>query len=561
MKLRPRLRTVLIAVNLAVLALPVGGVLVLRLYESTLIRRTESELIVQAAHVAALYREAVRDDLADRPGGVGPDEYGGPLEPDPQPLARRDGVVVPESAWGNAPFSPIPASLDLATHQVLSRPAAAREPAVPAEPVALAAGARITPIIEDAQGVTLAGIRVIDHQGTVVASTGTELGLSIAHREEVQRALAGMNVSLMRERVSDEPPPPMDSLSRGTRVRVFVAMPVVENGRVWGAVVLSRTPMSMRQSLYRVRWYLPASLGVLVAVVAFISLLISRTIARPMKELIGQTERVARGERGAATPLRRPGTREFEQVSEAVARMARALEQRAAYIETFASNVSHEFKTPLTSIRGTVELLRDHLDEMSPEERGRFLDNLEADAERLDRLVRRLTELARADVLRPGDEITAVGPVVEAVASQLGAKGLAVRVERNDDDATVRIGREVLESIAGNLLDNARQHGGEGVQVVVQIARSRGPVGDQVEIRVIDDGPGISEANARKVFERFFTTAREAGGSGLGLAIVQTLVEAHGGSIELSGTQQGRTVFRVALPITPRGHRTPPRTG
>jgi len=550
MKLRPRLRTVLIAVNLAVLALPVGGVLVLRLYESTLIRRTESELIVQGAHVASLYREAVRDELASRTGGVEPDEFGGPLEPDPKPWSRRDGVVVPDDLPPDLGFTPVPASLDLATHQVLPRPEDAREPSVPADPVAAAAGAEITPVIEGAQQVTLCGIRVVDHQGTVVASTGTELGLSLAHREEVQRALEGMNVSLMRERVSDEPPPPIDSLSRETQVRVFVAMPVIVEGRVWGAVVLSRTPMSMRQSLYRVRWYLPASLGALVAVVAFISLLISRTIARPMKQLIGQTERVARGERGAATPLPRPGTREFEQVSEAVARMAQALEQRAAYIETFASNVSHEFKTPLTSIRGTVELLRDHLDEMSPEERARFLDNLEADAERLDRLTRRLTELARADVLRPGDEVTEVGPVVEAVASQLAGKGLTVQVERGDDGATVRMGREVLESVVGNLLDNARQHGGEGVRAVVEVSRGRGPVGEQVQIRIEDDGPGISEANARKVFERFFTTAREAGGSGLGLSIVQTLVEAHGGSIELD-SRPGRTVFRVALPVTP----------
>ncbi len=549
MKWRPRVRTVLVAVNLAVLALPVGGVLVLRLYESTLIRRTESELIVQGAHVAAMYREAVRHELAARPAGVGPGDYGGPLEPDPEPLRWRDGVVLPRRHGRADPFSPVPASLDLATHQVLPRPEDARTPAVPADEVAVAAGQIVTPVIEDAQGITLAGIRVVDPQGTVVATTGTELGLSLAHRVEVQRALAGLHVSLMRERVSDEPPPPIDSLSRETRVRVFVAMPVVDGDRVWGAVVLSRTPMSMRQSLYRVRWYMPASLGALLAVVAFISLLISRTIARPMRELIGQTERVARGERGAATPLQRPGTREFEQVSEAVARMATALEQRAAYIETFASNVSHEFKTPLTSIHGTVELLRDHLDEMTPEERGRFLDNLEADAERLDRLVRRLTELARADMLRPGDELVEVRPVLEAAVAQIAGKGLAVRIEGDDGGATVRMSREVLESIVGNLLDNARQHGGEGVQVLVQLGRGQGPVGDQVKIGIVDDGPGISEANLARVFDRFFTTARETGGSGLGLAIVQTLVEAHGGKIGLR-SRPPHTEFRVTLPVT-----------
>ena len=536
MRWTPRLRTVLISVNILILLFPLGGVVLLRLYESALIRRTERELIAQGAVVTAAYRQEIRRELGERTYAPAPERYGKPLS----------GDVRASSSWGveTEPYHPISAQLDLATHVVLDPPPDALPPADPPDTIALAAGERLSTILAETQQVTLAGIRVVDHQGTVVATTRSELGLNLVHREEVGRALDGNHVSLMRSRYSDEPKPPPDSLSRGTRIRVFVAMPVLDGNRVWGAVLLSRTPMSMRQSMYRLRWYIPAGAALLLGIVTFVALFTSRTIGRPMDELIRQTERVARGELGAATPLQRPGTHEVRLVSEAVAHMAEALEARAQYISTFASGVSHEFKTPLTSIRGAVELLRDHLDEMTPGERDRFLDNLEQDADRLDRLVTRLTDLARADVVRPGSGSTAPTPVLAALAERSRGHGMSVQLSAPADLPAVAMEREVLESVLVNLLDNARQHGGP--QVVIEA----GPThrADLLAVTVTDDGDGISERNARRIFDRFFTTARDHGGSGLGLSIVRTLVEAHGGTISVS-SRPGSTTFEVLLPI------------
>ena len=550
MAYKPRLRTVLISVNLLILVVLGGVVVMLRLYESVLIRRTESELIAQAAHVAAFYREEVRRELVAR--GEGGDGYGAPL-PSSVPM---DGV-------GFQPISPV---LDLATHRILESTGEARAPDAPADPgegaargppraarppdpppdrVAAVAGGRVSDPLRDAQQVTLAGIRVIDYRGTVVATTRGEMGLSLAHREEVRRALAGERASVMYARHSDEPRPPPDSLSRGTKVRVAVAIPVIEGEQLWGAVVLSRTPMSMRQSLYRIRWYIPASIGALLAVVIFISLLTSRTIGRPMQALIAQTQRVARGEEGADRPLDKPGTHEVQQVSEAVAHMARVLQQRADYIHTFASGVSHEFKTPLTAIRGTVELLRDHLDDMTAEERERFLVNLDRDTERLQLLVTRLNDLARADVVQPGDETTQVAAALGGLGERYRSRGLALEIRGADEPVAVRMAPDLLETVLVNLLDNAQQHGNEGVRVSLRCSASLAD--GNVMLEVEDDGPGISESNARRVFDRFFTTARDQGGSGVGLAIVQSLVEVHGGTVELESAP-GKTVFRVALP-------------
>jgi len=528
----PRLRTVLITVNILILVVPLGGVVLFRLYESVLIRRTESELVAQGAVVASTFREEIRRELDSLTYAPAPEQFG---------VRVSDALL--DAGGGEDGFQPVAASLDLATHLVLASPPEALPPAEPPDSIAAAAGARLGVILQDTQKVTLAGIRIVDHNGTVVATTRSELGMNLVHREEVRRALEGIHVSLMRERQSDEPPPSADSISRETRLRVFVAMPVIEGERIWGAVVLSRTPMSMRQSLYRIRWYIPAAAVLVLGLVTFVALLTSRTIGRPMDELIRQTERVARGEQGAAAPLERPGTLEVRQVSEAVARMAEALETRAQYISTFASGVSHEFKTPLTSIRGTVELLRDHLDTMTPDERDRFLGNLESDADRLDRLVTRLTELARADVIRPGTGSAAVGATAQALAERFAEEGSSILCDVEEGLPTVVMEREVLESILANLLDNARQHGGTSAELVAR--RLFDP--PRVEILVVDDGPGISAANAAKVFDRFFTTARDRGGSGLGLAIVRTLVEVHGGSIELQSAP-GRTAFSVVLP-------------
>lgn len=529
----PRVRSILLTVNLLILLLPLGGIAGLRLYENELIRRTESELIAQGAFVKAAWREALLRELAKDPEAPPPHRYG-------EVIAAEYADAEPAE-----PLKPILPRLDLASDEVRPPAEAAVLTVQTPERWPVAAGEQIQPMMLAARNTTLAGIRVVDHRGVVVATTRSEYGQSLAHREEVQRALRGEHVTMMRARVSDEPAPAIESISRGTRVRVFVALPVVEGDRVLGAVVLSRTPLDVSKALWLIRRELGIGLLTLLAVVGVVSLLTSFTISRPMQRLVEQTGRVAAGDMSAATPLSQPGTHEVGQLSEAFVRMARALAERADYIQTFASNVSHEFKTPLTSIRGTLELIGDHFDGMSAEERARFLGILEQDTERLERLVRRLTELARADVMKPAAESASPGAIARPLVERFAMEGLDV-VVRIEDERRVQMGRATLESIVSNLVDNARQHGGAGVHVEVEV-REAGP--EQVELRVRDTGPGISEANQARVFERFFTTARDRGGSGLGLSIVRALVEAHRGEVGLTSAVGQGTEVVVRLPV------------
>lgn len=523
----PRLRTVFIAVNLVLLIIPLGGILLLRLYESVLVRRTESDLIAQGALLAAAFRSEIRREIVARnlppPGHLLP-----PGEPRP---SER--------------LAPLAASLDLARDAVLPPPPEPRAHRA-ADPVAAAAAARLSGLLQEAEVVGLAGVRLLDSQGVVVASTGEEMGLSLAEREEVQNALAGRPSSVLRERGERETLT-LPAFERSSRLRVVVALPVISGDRSWGAVILARQPPSVLQSLWRVRTFLLGSALVLALALLALAAFMSRAVTRPIEELIDRTERLAQGDRTAAEPLRQPGTHEIQLLSEAFVRMARGLEERSDYITSFAAQVSHEFKTPLTSIRAAAELLREHAREMTDAERERFLSNIQADAERLGRLVVRLLELARADVSKPVSVWTKLKPVLQATAARFREMGVAVELEIVPGADTARLPSDALETIVSNLLDNARRHGGSGVSVSLRAEPDERAGIDGVVVSVIDDGPGISEANRSRVFTPFFTTARDTGGTGLGLSIVRSLLQANGGVIEVE-SWPGRTAFRFWLP-------------
>lgn len=528
MNFRPRLRTIFLIVNLIVLLIPLGGIGVLRIYETELIRRTESELISQGAMVQAVYRDRLLDALADgecdRPADAGP--YGVPVE-----------VKWPVNIENR--FTPVPADLELARDRIYPVVPEAMASTQPAEPCAEMVGKQLIPTLLEAQQITLSGIHIVDYRGNVVATTQSILGKSILNREEVRRALDGEFVKILRQRTTGPKTWSLESIQRRTGVRVFVTMPIVHDGRVLGAVALIRTPMSLLKSIYLNRQIFGAFFGVILLASVIISLLAAVFIGRPINRLMEQTRRIARDEEDATEPIEHPGTQEMDELSHAFADMAAALNERAEYIRTFARNVSHEFKTPISSIQGTVELLDDHLDTMSDEQRQKFLDMLHADARRMEKLVTRLLDLARADVLQPGADTAELAPTLADIAARFD--DLEVAVDNPNEVDAVAMAQETFDSIVSNLLENARQHGATRVDIEVQSDE------DLVEVIVRDDGPGISEGNADKIFDAFFTTKRSEGGTGLGLSIVRSLMRAHGGDIELLDSDGGAS-FRLVLP-------------
>jgi signal transduction histidine kinase len=475
-KRRPQLRTIILAMLLIALMMPLAGLFFFRVYENQLIRQTESELIAQSAVIASVYAGEVRK------AGF---------------LPERLGAALPVKPDAGERYHPVEPSLDLAADLIGPRRPDAVAPAAPADPGFVSIGRLLDPLLTQTQDVTLAGFRLLDRQGVVVAGRD-ELGLSLAHVEEVARALEGNYASVLRQRVSDEPPPPLYSISRGTKVRVFTAFPVVVDGRVAGVVYASRTPSNIVKHFYQERGKLALALAAVLAGALLLGFLVTRTLTGPLQELTERTDQVS----------------------------------------TFATHVSHELKSPLTAIHGAAELLRDSGDTMSAEERQRFLGNIISDTARLDLLVRRLMELAKAKGLSAdGAETT----VAQALAALDLRAANPVRIS-GELAAVAAISAQNLAAVLGNLISNALRHGASEVQVNI------GTESGFAAIDVSDNGAGISPNNAARIFDPFFTTARDEGGTGMGLGIVKAMLEAHGGTILLTPSSQGAS-FAITVPL------------
>lgn len=518
-----RLRTIFLILSLLVLLLPLGGLFFFRLYENELVRQTELELISQGAALAASYKQQLKRAVPD---------------------ASIYGIALPEEYSRHtidAYYTPVYPQIDLA-HSTVLRPPTAEDAPIAADPFAAVVGQQFTGVLTETKKTTLSGIVVLDYQGIVVAGHHS-IGDSFATPREVQLALNGYYASTIRQRNMDEEPPALASISRGTGIRVFAAYPVVENNRLWGVIYLSRTPQNILKHLYAERdKVLLAGLTVL-GITLFMVLFVSYTITRPIHRLIDKTRRVAEGETQAMAPLRRPGTKEIELLSRSFSKMAYALHARTEYIREFATHISHEFKTPLTGIRGATELLLEHGDEMEPGRRHRFLSNIIHDSERLKRLVDRLLELARADNITPSGESCYLMPILKRLAGHFGDDTFAVEID-GEGHYDVLLPADSCESVISNLLENAKQHGAKQVQIDLHMEEQ------ELALRFANDGEPISPANQDKIFAPFFTTRRAEGGTGLGLGITRSLLEAYGGSIRYEPDQPD-TVFVVTIPILP----------
>lgn len=398
----------------------------------------------------------------------------------------------------------------------------------------------VTTVLRAAKDRTLAGFRVVDTAGVVVASSGDGLGDLIADDAEVRAALRGGSGLVVRPRATaNSREQPLSSKSRRASYRVFLAVPITVDDEIVGALVLSRTPREELQTLWQMAPQLVTGLGLTLAGTVVLAVTAGRVLSRSLRRLATAAGRIAGGSHGAIAelePVLASRVLEARELAQAFGTMTGRLQERLGYIAEFAGNVSHEFKTPVSSLRGTVELLRDD-DEMPPEQRARFLDNALADLDRLSRLVGGLLRLARAEEGTADRRVFLLDEVVLALAEKhpgLRVEGRAGRVDGN---------REQVEAALANLVENAYRHGGDGVTVTARLWAE----GEAVGVDVVDDGPGISAANLPRVFDRFFTTNRAGGGTGLGLALVRAVARAHGGDVEVTSRPgETRLRFRVA---------------
>jgi len=333
---------------------------------------------------------------------------------------------------------------------------------------------------------------------------------------------------------------------RPTAVFMFLAEPVRFQEQVRGAVYVTRSTTPVLQEMHRIRRGLTLVLVLALALTAGMTLLLAWTISRPLERLAHAARRIAAGDSGLDVPV--AGGGEISELAEAFREMTRKLEARHRYISTFAADVAHEFKSPLTSIRGAAELLAEGAaDELDA--RQRFLENIALDAARLDRLVSRLLELSRIDASEEPPVLVDLEALVRRVVERSQGPDGSVVLDYASSVPVIFARPADLETALFNLLDNALKFSPPAVPVIVRVdGRAGEPF---VSISVEDRGSGIPEPHLARIFERFFTTDAERSGTGLGLAIVKSVVEALGGSVSVHTVLGEGTRFSLRLPARP----------
>jgi signal transduction histidine kinase len=503
---RMRLRTLLLAVLIFAAGLPGVGAVFLRVYENTLVRQTEAELIAQGAALASAAE-------ASWPGAAPPVFAADDFRPEPPRIDLNSAAVLPE------------------------RPAPSAEIAAP-DPDAVIADARIAPILAGTKRVTLASIVMLDRAGRIVS--GPLAGHSYAGLPEVRSALRGRPDTVLRRNGDYHQVYRFEWLSRAADIRIHYARPILVKGKVTGVLLFSRSARSLFRGLYQDAGKIALGAGTIFLVLVGLAGLLSRGIARPIEVLSAATRGLSQGG-GVPPPIPATAALEIQALYKDFAVMANAIEQRSRYLRDFAYAVSHEFKTPLAAIGGAVELLEDHGATMSEAERRQFLANIAADTARLTQLLAGVINLARADMTVPSPgAATDLEIPVRRMADAYGNGGMKVDLVMAAV-SRVSVPEPALETCLSNLLENSRRAGAGKVTIrVSQTAR-------QVQLDVWDDGPGIAAGDRERIFEPFFTTRRDSGGTGLGLAVVRSLLEAHGGAIILLASTNGAH-FRLTVP-------------
>ena len=274
----------------------------------------------------------------------------------------------------------------------------------------------------------------------------------------------------------------------------------------------------------------------------------SREVLKPVRRVADAASEIATG--GLDTRLRPEADPDLDRVARSFNEMADAVQDRIEREVRFASDVSHELRSPITALTAAVEVLDSRRDDLPPRSQ-QALDVVTSQVRRFDQMVLDLLEISRLDAgaAELNTEEVMLGDVVRRIAVRYGAEHVPVVVASPFDVEPVEVDKRRLERILANLIGNADHHAGGATCIAVE----RGPR-DRVRLVVEDAGPGVAAADKERVFERFArgTTARHRVGTGLGLALVQEHAQLHGGRAWVEDRRGGGSRFVVELPRSRR---------
>jgi signal transduction histidine kinase len=335
----------------------------------------------------------------------------------------------------------------------------------------------------------------------------------------------------------------------GTHRRYYaVANPIItgkgQNATPLGAIVVATPKVDVSQRVYDLieRLAIAGILGVLVS--ALLAWYLSRRIVRPVLQLSDAADAVAQGRYDVAVPARAPG--ELGHLSERFGEMVSRLAEVEEMERNFLMSVSHELRTPLTAIRGHVSALLEGVVD-DPTERAASLETVEAEAQRLERLVGDILDLAKLDTHRftvmteEVDMAQLVEQAFERYREEARRRSIEYRQDVRARPVITSDGDRVLQ-VVGNLLSNAFHATPDGGRISLELAQRNGTV----HVAVEDTGPGIPVELRERLFRPF--VSQTGGGTGLGLAIAKELSVTLGGRIDLASEVGKGSRFELVLP-------------
>lgn len=323
-----------------------------------------------------------------------------------------------------------------------------------------------------------------------------------------------------------------------------------------GAVFTTDNAREITQTVRIERFRLSLVLAVVMGLSIFLSLFLARTIVRPLRRLARAAVRVRLGRAREVVVPRLPERRdEIGHLARSLSDMSQALRARIDATEAFAADLAHELKNPLASLRSAVDGLANVRD---PELQDRLLAIVRDDVHRLDRLISDISEASRLDaqLSRAKFEPIQIAAMLEGMIGQRTDRGVARGVQLRFDPPMAPVPHVMgegarLERVFENLIDNAVSFSpGQGL-VTLSVAS----IGDMLEVRVEDEGPGVPEEAREAIFRRFHSVRPDdevfGQHSGLGLAIARTIVEGHGGTIWVESREDRMrgARFVVRLPL------------
>ena len=386
-------------------------------------------------------------------------------------------------------------------------------------------------------------IAVVDRRGNVMDNMRT----AYSEDPEFVNSLSGEDISGALNRILSGETIRL-RMDEGSAPTFTVGVPFIHDETVMGAVFIQTRAQRIESGLSEMMGQIALIAGGVMILSAAALFLFIRSAMKPMARLAEAAGAIADGDFSTRLDENR-GDRQMRQVNEAFNSMTRKLEGLEESRREFVANVSHELRSPITSIRGFAEGMADGV--IPPEEHPKYLRLVADESNRLSGLVDDLLALSRLerDDAKPDYSVFDINEMLRRAIirrmEDLEKKNIDIACDPEQDPCPVRADSDRIEQVVINLLDNALKFTPEGGKITLSSRVRNG----KAEITVQDNGPGIAPEDRDKVFDRFFTADRahtSGKGTGLGLSICQRIMEMHGQTIRLLDTDEG-AAFRFTL--------------